>query len=159
MLHPVYASLGVFVGRCYTCICLPGCVCRYPYTLYMPPCVYKEKPLRKETSFLCYSRFTVGGQFSPPTLFPFHCWRRVLAPLHHPFPCWLIVLTSSPSPVSLLGYSRCPCATLLSVAGLWAIITRFTVGFIPVSLLGYDSRPSSRFTVGQFPHPWPPDPS
>ena len=38
-------------------------------------------------------------------------------------------------PVSLLGNTRRPCATVLSVPGLMPLYTRFTGGFIPVSLL------------------------
>jgi len=67
-----------------------------------------------------YSRFTVGQLFLFRPLFPFHCWLITLA----------------------------PCAHVLSVAGLWAITTRFTVGLvIPVSLLDPFPLSSSRFTV------------
>jgi len=40
--------------------------------------------------YLFHTRFTVGGQFHAPQLFPFHCWWTVLGPYPASFPVSLL---------------------------------------------------------------------
>jgi len=91
-----------------------------------------------------YYRGVQRGAYSPAPkqdLYPFHCWPVIPPGLTFPFHCWVYI------PV-------CPCAPVLSVAGLLSIIhpfhcwvySRFTVGqcsssSFPVSLLAIVPRP------------------